>query len=50
MKDKKTEFVLVYDDDNFIVHYDCVNKKYRVSYFEEGHFKEECYFDGYNEV
>lgn len=37
----------VYEDENFAVHYDESSRKYRVSYFEDGHFKEECSFSEY---
>lgn len=43
------KLIKVFENDNFIIDYDKDNKKYRVSYFEDYHFKEECWFDEYNE-
>ena len=44
---KRMEFIRILENDNFIVDYDKWNHQYRVSYFEDYHFKEECYFDAY---
>lgn len=41
------KLIKVFENDNFIIDYDKDNKKYRVSYFEDHHFKEECWFDEY---
>ena len=41
--------IKVFENDNFVVDYDKDNKRYRVSYFEDYHFKEECWFDEYEE-
>ena len=41
------EFVRIFENDNFTVDYDKYNNQYRVSYFEDNNFKEECYFDAY---
>ena len=43
------KFVKVFENDSFIIDYDKWNRQYRVSYFEDCHFKEECYFDEYEE-
>ena len=43
------EFVRIFENDDFVVDYDKYNNQYRVSYFEDNHFKEECYFDAYGE-
>ena len=43
------EFVRIFANDDFVVDYDKYNSQYRVSYFEDNHFKEECYFDAYGE-
>jgi hypothetical protein len=39
--------ILVSDD--WIVDYDKSRGMYRVSYFEDGHFVDECWFDAYEE-
>lgn len=39
----------IYENDNFIVEYDKENKRYRVSYFEDNHWVDECYFDAYED-
>lgn len=39
----------IYENDNFIVEYDKENKRYRVSYFENNHWVDECWFDEYEE-
>lgn len=46
---KYMKFTRIYESDNFIVDYDTKRKLYRVSYFENGHFKDECWFDAYEE-
>lgn len=46
---KYMKFNRIYENDNFIVDYDTKRKLYRVSYFENGHFKNECWFDVYEE-
>ena len=35
----------ILETDNFIVDYDKSQAKYRVSYFEDNHFVDECKFD-----
>lgn len=37
------------DSENFVVHYDPVAKKYRVTVFNDGHFWDEFWFDEYKE-
>ena len=46
---KYMKFTRIYENDNFIVDYDTKRKLYRVSYFENGHFKDEIWFDAYEE-
>lgn len=41
--------IKIFENDDFVVDYDKENKRYRVSYFEDHHFKEECWFDEYEE-
>ena len=41
--------IKIFENDDFVVDYDKENKRYRVSYFEDYHFKEECWFDEYTE-
>jgi hypothetical protein len=41
--------IKIFENDDFVVDYDKENKRYRVSYFEDYHFKEECWFDEYEE-
>lgn len=41
------QFIRILENDDFVVDYDKWNNQYRVSYFEDYHFKEECYFDAY---
>lgn len=41
--------VKIFENDNFIIDYDKENKKYRVSYFENNHWVDECWFDPYEE-
>ena len=43
------EFIRIFENDDFTVDYDKYNNQYRVSYFEDYHFKEECYFDAYKD-
>lgn len=43
------ELVKVFDNDDIIVDYDKDTKKYRVSIFEDHHFKDEFWFDAYEE-
>lgn len=37
----------IFENDDFIVEYDEVSNKYRVSYFEDNHFVDECIFDAF---
>ena len=43
------DVVRICDSDNFVVDYDKSRGMYRVSAFEDGHFKDECWFDEYKE-
>lgn len=45
----KDKFVRILETDDWVVDYDKENKRYRVSYFEDNHFKEELYFNAYTE-
>ena len=39
------EFIRIFENDNFIVEYDKLNKQYIVNVFEDGHWIDECWFD-----
>lgn len=41
--------IKIFENDDFVVDYDTDTGRYRVSYFEDHHFKEECWFDEYEE-
>ena len=41
--------IRVAESDDWIVDYDRERGMYRVSIFEDGHFKDECWFDAYEE-
>jgi hypothetical protein len=41
--------IKVFENDDFVIDYDKENGRYRVSYFEDYHFKDECWFDEYKE-
>lgn len=41
--------IRITESDNFIVDYDKYRGMYRVSVFEDGHFKDEFWFDAYEE-
>lgn len=41
--------IRISESDNWIVDYDRGRGMYRVSYFEDGHFKDECWFDCFEE-
>lgn len=41
--------IKISESDNWIVDYDKERGKYRVSYFEDGHFVDEHWFDAYEE-
>ena len=43
------DVVRIHDSDDFVVDYDKNRGMYRVSYFEDGHFKDEHWFDEYKE-
>ena len=43
------EFIRIFENDNFIVEYDKLNKQYIVNVFEDGHWIDECWFDAYDE-
>ena len=39
-----SNLIRIHDEDDFMVDYDNKNGRYRVSYFEDNHFKDECWF------
>jgi hypothetical protein len=39
-----SNLIRIHDEDNFMVDYDNKDGQYRVSYFKDGHFKDECWF------
>lgn len=41
--------IRVCESNDFIVDYDVERGMYRVSYFEDNHFKDECWFDAYKD-
>ena len=43
------DMIRIDESDDFIVDYDTKIKMYRVSYFEDYHFKDEFWFDAYKE-
>ena len=45
----ENKFVKILETDDWIVDYCKETNRYRVSYFEDYHFKEECWFDEYEE-
>ena len=40
-------WIIISETDDWIIDYNPDNKRYRVSYFEEGHFKDEVIFYEY---
>ena len=45
----KVKWEIIWENDDLTVEYDKENKNYRVSYFEDGHYKDEIIFV-YNDV
>lgn len=43
------DVIRIVDSDDFIVEYDKSRGMYRVSVFEDNHFKDECWFDAYED-
>lgn len=43
------DVVRILDNDDWIVECDRSRGMYRVSHFEDGHFKDECWFDAYED-
>lgn len=41
--------IKILENDNFIIDYDKENKRYRVSYFEDNHWVDECWFAEYED-
>ena len=48
-KGKPEDIIRINTSDDFIVDYDKSRGMYRVSYFEEDHFVDECWFDAYED-
>ena len=44
-----SKLIRIFENDDFIIDYDKENNRYRVTYFEYGHFKEDCWFDAYED-
>ena len=44
------DLIRICESDNWFVDYDRERGMYRVSYFEDNHFKDECWFDEYKEA
>jgi hypothetical protein len=44
------KWINVIENDSFIVEYNKETNTYRVSYFEDNHFKDEICFRGYKEL
>ena len=42
--------IKIFENDNFVVDYDKDNGRYRVSYFEDYHFKDDSWFKEYNNI
>ena len=43
------DVVRTHDSDDFVVDYDKSRGMYRVTIFQDNHFKDECWFDAYEE-
>lgn len=43
------KLIRIFENADFTIDYDKENKRYRVSYFEDCHYKDECWFDAYEE-
>lgn len=41
--------IKILETDNWFIEYDAESKSYRVSYFEDNHFKDDCWFRAYTE-
>lgn len=44
---KVMSLIRILETDNWIIDYDIESKLYRVSYFEDNHFKDDCWFSSY---
>ena len=44
-----SNWVVLKDNDDWFVEYDTISKRYRISYFENGHFVDEVIFREYRE-
>lgn len=42
--------IKILETENWLIEYDAESKSYRVSYFEDNHFKDDCWFSSYAEV
>ena len=49
MESWEDKFVRILEADDWIIDCDKENKRYRVSYFEDCHFVDECWFDAYED-
>lgn len=45
-----TKWIKIIENDSFIIEYNKETNTYRVSYFEDNHFKDEICFRGYKEL
>lgn len=43
----KSKYIKIFENNNFIVEFNKNNNKYKVTYFEEGHYVEEVTFPSY---
>ena len=48
-KSSDMDVVRISESDDWIVDYDKSRGMYRVSYFQDNHFVDECWFDAYRE-
>ena len=45
----KSNWIVIKDNEDWLVEYDVIRKRYRISYFEDGHFVDEVIFREYKE-
>ena len=43
------DLIRILETDDWIVDYDKDSNRYRISYFQDYHFDDECWFDAYEE-
>ena len=46
----KSNWIVISDTPDWYIEYDTVKKRYRISYFEDGHFVDEVIFREYKEA